>query len=304
MLEFLISDILVSDLYYRDAPDMRRSTRNQSVVEKGTTKKNEIVEVNKPKRLAATDSFVRLKGSSDDETENKPAASPKRTRRNSARLQERPSSSNLKVSNTPTRRSQTPQATPRKPTPRKATPPPCSTSKPRGRPRKDSISGEALPATATPATKSTTASLLRDSARKEHASTPGSIGRAKARAQMAEDAEGEASSSSSRSSSSSDDEEHPASDYSKSDSGEEEEIEADKSDEGDGAVEMEAEDLSSDDDTRKRRRRGVSATPRKNKNRIVGHVTPSAKRNLQQRRAANSWVRMQVMSFLILAQQS
>ncbi|TIA83158.1 hypothetical protein E3P98_01011 [Wallemia ichthyophaga] len=251
---------------------MRRSARNQSAVEleteaqrqmqANTPSKNKVVDVKKPKKLAATDSIVKLKGSSDDETENKPAVTPRRSRRNSERPQERPSSSSLEFRNTPSK------STPRRATPIRATPP-SSTSKP-----------------AAPATKATKATPVRSITR---TSTPVSADRAKARAQMAEDAEGEPSSSSSSSSSSSDEERH-ASDYSKSDSGEEDEIEADKSDDDDVHVDVKDEILSSDDDTdtRKRRRGGVSATPRKNKSRIMGNITPSAKRNLQQRRAANS----------------
>ena len=214
---------------------MRRSTRNQTAAAKEAPR-NEIVDVKKPKKLAATDSFVKIKG--DDETENEPATATGRgASRRSNRSTDRASDS-LKVSNATSRRSHTPtaQSTPRKP-----------------------VKAGAQNSSGFPAKKT--------------------------------NEEDNISSSSSSSSSSSEDEIQHASDYSKSDSGEEEEMEADKSEEED-AHDSPVDQVSSDDDTdtRKRRRGGVSATPRKNKSRTVGHFTPSKKRNLQQRRAANSWV--------------
>ncbi|TIA93657.1 hypothetical protein E3P99_00080 [Wallemia hederae] len=214
---------------------MRRSTRNQSAVAaKEANKKigNEVVDVKRPKKLAATDSFVKIKG--EEETENEPATTTGRDAvRKSNRNTERASDS-LKVSNASSRRSHTPtaQSTPRK-----------------------SVKAAAQENIELPAKKTNE----------------------------------EENVSSSSSSSSSEDEIQRASDYSKSDSGEEEEMEADKSEEED-AHDGNIDEVSSDDDTdtRKRRRGGVNATPRKNKSRIVGHFTPSKKRNLQQRRAANA----------------
>lgn len=248
---------------------MRRSTRNRTE-ESSPVKKNEIVDIELPNNLAATDSMVKLRADSDDEmSDEKPLI--RRSRRNSVKQMDSratppPKSVTGKVRKTNNNDKKAPNV-PRKPgRPRKSETEKKHTKEQvsrRGRPALANKKRERLVTIKTEKVDNSSGGSSSDNSSGEK--RPTSV-------KMEDDAESVTSGSSSTDRDS--DGERRMSDYSGSDSEEDDEVEADKSDEEDP---MEVDEPSSDEDRPKRRSR--SAKPPR---------TPNARRYELHKRAAKA----------------